>query len=117
MLAHRLAAVLLFALVLPACSNRSPQSAAGASQPPTVLRVDNASLSNMDIYLLRESGDRVRLGSVRSQQTADLIIPSGLIFGISQVRFIARPFPGPGAEVSQNIAVTAGDTVKMTILR
>ena len=117
MLGHRLAIVLLFALALPACSRHSPRSAGDTTHSATILRVDNQSFYDMDIYLLREAGDRVRLGSVRSQQTADLTIPSGLIFGIASVRFIARPFLGRGAEVTQDITVAAGDMVKMTILR
>jgi len=117
MLGHRLAIVLLLALALPACSRHSPQSAADARQAATILRVDNQSLYDMDVFIVREAGDRVRLGSVNSQRTADLTIPSGLIFGVSSVRFIARPFLGRGAEVSQNITVSAGDIVKLTILR
>ncbi len=117
MLGQRLATVLLCALALPACAHHSAQSAADATQAPTVLRVANQSLYDMDIYMLRDSGDRVRLGSVNSQQTADLTIPAGLIYGVSQVRFIARRFPRTGAEISQSITVTPGDTVKMTILR
>ena len=117
MLGHRLANALLLALALPACSHGSPRSAADATEAPTVLRVINQSLYDMDIFMLRQSGDRVRLGSVSSQQTADLTIPSGLIPGVSTVRFIARRFPQTGAEISQNINVAPGDTVKMTILR
>lgn len=117
MLGHRLLTVLLLSLALPACARHSPQSAADASQARTVVRVINQSLYDMDIYMVREAGDRIRLGSVNSSRTADLTIPQGLIFGVSLVRFVARPFLGRGAEVSQNITVTAGDTVKLTILR
>ncbi len=114
MLGHRLTILLALALALPACaSHRAPADVRAA----TILRVDNQSVYDMDIFLLREGGDRVRLGSVTSQRTADLTIPSGLIFGVASVRFIARPFLGRGAEVSQDIVVTAGDMVKLTILR
>ena len=102
------------ALLLPACSRQAPQSAADARQT-TVLRVENQSFYDMDIFMIRSGGDRVRLGSVTSQQTADLIIPPGLLFGLSTVRFVARPLAGPAAEVSQSITVAAGDTVQMTI--
>ncbi len=117
MLARHLGFLLLVALALPACSRTPPQDAANASQAVTVLRVENQSFYDMDIYMLRQAGDRVRLGSVSSEQTADLTIPQGLIFGVSSVRFIARPLAGRGAEVSQNITVAAGDTVVMTIQR
>ncbi len=117
MRAHRFAALLLLALALPACSRARPQSAEDAAQAPTVLQVDNESLSDMDIYMVRQAGDRLRLGSVTSQQTADMTIPASLLFGLSNVRFIARPLAGRGAEVSQNITVAAGDTVVMTIQR
>ncbi len=117
MLGHRLAIVLMFALALPACARHAPQSAADSSEASTVLRVINQSLYDMDIYMVRQSGDRVRLGSVMSSRTEDLTIPPGLIFGVSSVRFIARPFLGRGAEISQDITVSAGDIVKLTILR
>ena len=113
---HRYAILLLCALALPACARHTPRSAAEL-RAATTLRVDNQSLYDMDIFMVREAGDRVRLGSVNSGRTADLTIPSGLIFGVASVRFIARPFLGRGAEVSQNINVTAGDVVKLTILR
>ncbi len=115
MLARTFALSLLLALALPACSRTAPQSAADAAQAPTILRVENQSFYDMDIYMVRQGGDRVRIGSVSSQQTADLTIPSGLLFGLSTVRFIARPLAGPGAVVSQNSPVAAGDTVSMTI--
>ncbi len=115
--ARRFAALLLLALAVPACSRTGPQSAEDAAQAPTVLRVENQSFYDMDIYMVRQAGDRVRLGSVSSQQTANLTIPSGLLFGLSTVRFVARPLAGPGAEISQNITVAAGDTVMMTIQR
>ncbi len=117
MLARRFAFSLLLALALPACTHSAPQSAADAAQAPTILRVQNQSFYEMDIYMVRQAGDRVRLGSVSSQQTASLTIPSGLLFGLSTVRFIARPLAGPGAEISQDITVAAGDTVVMTIQR
>ncbi len=117
MLGHRLAIVLLFALALPACAHGSPQSADDAARPRTTVRVDNQSLYDMDIYIVRQAGSRVRLGSVSSQQTAYLTIPSSLVAGPTTVHFVARPFPRRGAEVSQDIQVAPGDTVKMTILR
>ncbi len=112
-----LALALGLALAVPACSRTGPQSADNAAQAPTVLRVENQSFYDMDIYMVRQAGDRVRIGSVSSQQTANLTIPSGLLFGLTNVRFVARPLAGPGAEVSQDIAVAAGDTVVMTIQR
>ncbi len=117
MLGRRFALPLLLALAVPACSHTGPQSAADAAQAPTVLRVENQSFYDMDIYMVRQAGDRVRIGSVTSQQTANLPIPSSLLFGLSTVRFIARPLAGPGAEISQDITVAAGDTVVMTIQR
>lgn len=108
------ALVLATVLVLSGCSRRSPQSAADA-QPVTVLRVQNDSFYDMDIYVVRSAGDRLRLGSVTSHSTADMRIPSGILFGLSTVRFLARPLAGPAPAVSQDITIAAGDTVVMVI--
>ncbi len=110
-------AALSLALGSPACSHQGPQSAANAAQGATVLRVENQSFYDMDIFMVRSGGDRVRLGSVSSQQTANLSIPSGLLFGLTTARFVARPLAGRGAEVSQDITIAAGDTVVMTLVR
>ncbi len=114
---HRLATALLVALALPACSHKSPESAAADDRPHAVVRVTNYSMYDMDIYIVRQAASLVRIGSVTSQGTADMIISPSLVAGPTSVRFVARPYPRRGAEVSQTIYVTPGDTVKMTILR
>ncbi len=124
MRAHRFAALLLLALAPAACAHTSPQSAEKAAPSPGVLRVDNQSVYDMEIFMDRQTGERVRVGSVGSRQTADLTIPPGLIVPPSTVYFLWRPLPGQRAGLApstnstgQSLAVTAGDTVRMTIPR
>ncbi len=125
MRAHRFSALLLLSVALPACSHTAPQSAENAAPSPTVLRVDNRSSYGYEIIMVRETGDSVHLGGVGSGRTAHLAIPSGMVMGSTMARFVARS-GGPGAgfskaantilELSQDLPVTAGDTVRMSIV-
>ncbi len=124
MRARRFPALLLLGIVLAACSHSGPRSAEKAAPRYTVLRVDNQSFYDLDVFLVRETGDRVRLGFVGTRKTADLTFPSGLITG-PVARFTAHS-RGPGAgltqdaktgfEVGQTISVTPGDTLTMSIV-
>ncbi len=126
MCSHRFfTAVLLLTMALPACSHTAPKSAENAAPSPTVLRVDNRSSYGYEIIMVRQTGDSVRLGGVSSGRTAHLTIPSGMVVGSATARFVARS-GGPGAgfskaantilELTQDLPVTAGDTVRMSIV-
>lgn len=84
-------------------------------QPAAVLRVENDGFADMDVFVLRESGARVRLGFVTGSSAADLRIPPSVLSGTGVLRFLARPVGGNGPSVSQAISVSPGDTVVMTI--
>lgn len=104
-------ALLLFGVA--ACSAMTHNSSAADQNEATVLQVDNRGFTDMTIYAMR-SGQRVRLGLANGVTKTNLIIPSTLISG-TPIRFVADPIGGTRASVSQEIAVTPGDTVIMTI--
>jgi hypothetical protein len=81
---------------------------------PTTLRVDNQGFSDMDIFALR-GATRVRLGMVAGHQNTVLRVPPVLITGVTPLRFIADPIGSSRASVSEEINVTPGDSVMMTI--
>jgi hypothetical protein len=85
-----------------------------APESATTLRVDNQGFSDMDIFALR-GGTRVRLGMVAGHQNTLLRVPPVLISGVTPLRFIADPIGSSRASVSEEINVTPGDTVMMTI--
>ena len=80
----------------------------------TTLRVDNQGFSDMDIFALR-GATRVRLGMVGGHQNTVLRVPPVLITGVTPLRFIADPIGSSRASVSEEITVTPGDSVMLTI--
>lgn len=101
---------------LAACArNPKPGQAIAVSDTArTTVRVQNQSLLDVNVYVLR-SGSRVRLGTVTSLSTAVLTIPRALIAVVTPVRFISVPIGGNRAPVSEEITVSPGDQVGLLI--
>jgi hypothetical protein len=97
-----------------ACTTFSRGSGASIQDQPTVLQVDNQGFLDMTVYALR-GGERVRLGTANGNSKSNFNIPADLVSGMSTLSFIADPIGGNRAEVSQQITVSPGDTVIMTI--
>jgi hypothetical protein len=98
-------------LLLSACMySRGPQQ----PQEATTLRVDNQSVADMTIYAIR-SGQRIRLGLANGLKVSTFTIPSGLIFGSTPLRFLADPIGSSRTPVSDEITVSPGDVVTLTI--
>ena len=113
-----LALSLAAALALPACASRQGE---GAGEPterrepePTTLVVQNRNFSDMTIYVLR-GGQRIRLGLANGNRATRFTIPANLIFGISTLQFLADPVGSSRTPVSQEIRVTEGDVITLTI--
>lgn len=89
----------------------------GNSNPPapTAIRVDNQGFTDMTVYAAR-SAQRVRLGLATAHENTVFTIPSALINGVTPLRFIADPIGGSTRpSVSEEITVTPGDSVVLTI--
>lgn len=89
--------------------------AAARANSVTTLRVINQRFLDMVVYVLPQNGVRLRLGNATGNSSTVLTIPSSVIFGVSQIRFVADPIGGAGASLSQSILVTPGDQVTLTI--
>ena len=97
--------------LLSACmSSQGPQQ----PQVATAISVDNQSSSDMTIYALR-SGQRVRLGLATGLKVSTFTIPSTLIFGATPLKFLADPIGANRLPVSDEITVSPGDVVTLTI--
>src|SRR5437763_6065016 len=81
----------------------------------TVLKVENQGFPDMNIFVLPESSNRVRLGTVTGTSNAYFTLPDYLIRGTRELRFQALPIATPRGPVSQSIMVTPGDTVVLVI--
>ena len=82
--------------------------------PPTTLRVENQAFLDMTIYVYR-STQRIRLGTATGNSVTRLRIPANLIFGATSLRFQADPIGGNRTPVSEEITVSPGDEVRLTI--
>ncbi|MEP6729470.1 MAG: hypothetical protein ABJE10_02475 [bacterium] len=114
---RRTALLLLLACALPlgaACSGNSKEDQAAEPVPATMLKVENQAFLDMTIYVLRSS-QRIRLGTANGNSTTRFTIPSNLIFGSTALRFQADPIGRTRQPVTQEITVSAGDEVVLTI--
>lgn len=109
-----LGAALLCASVM-ACSHRTKPSSTSGPPPKTTVTVDNQSFLDMTVYVL-SGGQRIRLGQATGSSRSKFTIPSYVVgYGIQSLRFIADPIGGNRLPVSEEISVTAGDEVILTI--
>ncbi len=100
--------------LMSACSMNKKQDENAEPIPPTRLRVENQAFLDMTIYVYRSS-QRIRLGVASGNSTSRLTIPQNLIFGATPLRFQADPIGGNRTPISQEITVSAGDEVTLTI--
>jgi hypothetical protein len=115
--ASRVAVYALLACTLAfagACSTNSKEDPNAEPVPATMLKVENQAFLDMTIYVVRSS-QRIRLGVANGNSTARFVIPANLIFGSTPLRFQADPIGRNRAPVSQEITVSPGDEVILTI--
>lgn len=108
-----LAAAMCLSLATGCASNNDPETAA-EPVPPTRLRVENQAFLDMTIYVYRSS-QRIRLGQATGNSTTRFTIPSNIVMGAMSLRFQADPIGGNRLPVSQEISVSPGDEVFLTI--
>ena len=101
-----------------ACHNGAPPATSDDDSEmvaKTTLEVTNQWFADMTIYVVH-SGQRLRLGLATGDATTDFVIPSTVVNGPSiQLRFVADPVGGTHAPVSDEITVSPGDAVQLTI--
>ena len=114
-----LTAVCLATVAAPGCARRRARTAAadstGAQPTRTALRVENRGFPDMTIYVIRSGSQRIRLGIAGGNRTTVLPIPSYLVSFPTPLRFLADPIGGNRTPVSDEITVSPGDEVVLTI--
>lgn len=106
--------VLLAACALaPACASSGTNATAENRESPTVV-VDNQSVVDMTIYVLR-GGQRIRLGMAGGLRKTKFTIPQGIVFGPTPVRFLADPIGSSRAPISEEITVSQGEEIGLQI--
>lgn len=81
----------------------------------TVLKVENQGFPDMNIFVVPQGGNRVRLGTVTGNSNGYFNLPDYVLRGTQELRFQALPIATPRGPVSESIVVTPGDTVVLTI--
>ena len=100
------------------CShNMNAGDTSATAAGPTTVRVDNQGSLDMDIFVVREGGVRVRLGMATANGSTTLRIPDDQLVGgsVTSLRFVADPIGGRRNSVSSSILVTPGDQVTLQI--
>ena len=107
-------ALTLSLLAAAGCTRRPPENI-DPNAARTTLRVENRAFSDMTIYVLRGS-ERIRLGTATGNTTTILEIPRYVLSGVStSLRFLADPIGSSRTPVSDEILVSPGDEVTLTI--
>ena len=93
-------AAVIAALLVTGCGG-SPQSPVTGPAPEGASRliVNNRSLADMDIYLVK-SGARTRLGMAPGGKTSEFILQPGQLAGVGTIHFVAEPFGASGRPVT-----------------
>jgi hypothetical protein len=104
----------LVALATSGCAGHLRENQAVAPELPATLRVENQNFTDMKIYVYRE-GQEIRLGTANGNSVTSFKLPKGLVFAMTQLRFVAVPFAGRGRSVSEEITVSPGDEIVVTI--
>lgn len=97
-----------------ACASSNQPETDAEPVPPTYVRIDNQAFLDMTIYAYRSS-QRVRLGIATGNSRTKLMIPAGLVFMGTPLRFQADPIGSSRRSVSEEILVNPGDEVVMVI--
>lgn len=106
--------VIALALVLAACSSHHVPRAGDSRSMRTTLTVENQDFYDMTVYVV-VNGQRDRLGIAPGNHTTELTVPSYLLNGVAQLRFLCDPIGGGRSPVSEEINVYPGDQLMMII--
>lgn len=113
----RTPALFLVLLTLSCSSGGAPETTPdpdSGDQPRA--RIDNRASLDMDIYALRNDGERIRLGLVPGGETAVFALPPTVTAGASSIRFEARPVRRGGESVvSEVFGVHTGEEIAWSI--
>jgi hypothetical protein len=96
------------------CHARKPDTGA-APEAGATLTVENQGFTDMTIYAVSGTTGRVRLGQVTGNTTQHLSIPGYLVQSGGTLRFIADPIGGARRPVSDELLVSPGDSLTLTI--
>jgi hypothetical protein len=96
------------------CHSGKPD-AGPAPNAGATLTVENQGFTDMTIYAVSGTVGRVRLGLAVGNTTQSFSIPGYLVNGGEILRFLADPVGGTRGPISDELQVSPGETVTLTI--
>ena len=109
----KLLSVAALCAIFAACASLGKQQP--ATENPTTLVVDNRNVLDMNIYIIRDGGQRLRVGTATGLSKTKFTIPRGIVLGSTTVRFLADPIGGPRGPISEEITMQEGDEVGLML--
>jgi hypothetical protein len=109
----KLLGVAALCAIFAACASLGKQQPSTAN--PTTLVVDNRNIMDMNIYIIRDGGQRLRVGTATGLSKTKFTIPRGVVLGSTTVRFLADPIGGSRGPVSEEITMQEGDEVGLML--
>jgi len=112
-----LAALALLAIAVPARAadiRTRSDTTKSADTSKTTVEVRNQAFLDAVVYVVRD-GFPQRLGIATGNSTAKFYLPSYLTAGLNSFKFIIHPIGGRRNSVSDEILISRGDLVELTI--
>ncbi len=97
-----------------ACTPKRAAGGKGLQQADTYVVVNNLQTEPFTIYAT-DGSRRVRLGSAPPLRKTRMLIPRTMIFPAVQIQFLAQPQGNAPAPISEQIAVSPGDEIGISI--
>lgn len=94
----------------------TPESSATETGGPATIRVDNRSGFALSIHVISQDGNRRRLGSMGSFDTATFELPGSVLAAYSRFQLRADPTGSSTRYDSDPVIIRPGNTVTWTIL-
>ena len=109
----KLLGVAALCAIFAACASMGKQQP--STENPTTLVVDNRNVLDMNIYIVRDGGQRIRVGTATGLTKTKLTIPRGVVLGSTTVRFLADPIGSTRGPISEEITMMPGDEVGLML--
>jgi hypothetical protein len=104
----------LLLIGLASCRSGTPGNPVPNDQ--TRARIENRASVDVDIYVSRNDGRRIRLGFAPNNESTTFALPPALTAGAAWVRFEARPVRNSGTPVvSEPFPVKMGDEISWSV--
>lgn len=109
----KLLSVAALCAIFAACASLGKQNQ--VPYEPTTVIVDNRSIMDMDMYIIRDGGQRLRIGMATGLAKTKLTIPRGIVLGSTTVRFLADPIGANRGPISEEVTMNVGDEITLML--